>query len=344
MSNLRGFLWSMGRCGLKAISDSIRACTDAEATHWIDTARFIESPQYHFMTHPRPFIFVMHQPQYAAAFQSLLATNRELPVLFVVREPLANLRSCAKTFLTSYIARRVDATAALVAKGQFASADIRPEAVDSWLLPMVDYWGHWLAIKASRHLVVEFDDLAANRFVDTVRNICDFLNLDVVAPIEDSGPANLWCDVFFAGYTRTISFLDRDLELRFSRWPDYWHEAGLVRIGELQCAALGEMLGGNTKVYVHAKAEKLLTEGRFDREREGFAKLIEVEEVAQALAAQLTSDYRDTMAFVDRELVIFQTMVARKFDAKYGDGMKKFLQANPVLARKWSSTPAVLAS
>ena len=337
MSNLRGFLWSMGRCGLKAISDTINSCTGADATGWIDAARFIEAPNYFCLTYPKPFVLTMHQPQFLPAFQSIVAQCRQTPVVFVVRDPTANLNSCAKTFLTSFIGRRVDEIARLVDQGGYVANSINPEAIAQWLLPMVNYWGQWSAVKDSPHLIVEFQDLAAENYPDTLAEICDFFKLERTAPIAASGDANIPCDVFFAGYLRKFTILDRAIELRFSRWRDYWHEPGVVRLGELRSPALAEILGGGTRLNVLAKADQLLTEGWMQREQDGFAALMSRDEVAEAIASQVVRDYRNAMRFVDREVASFQALVRRKFDAAYGRDMKRFLDAHPSLATKWSS-------
>lgn len=344
MSHLQGFLWSMGRCGMKAISDTIRRCTPADVTNWVDAPRLLSAQRYYFLTYPKPFVFVMHQPQYAAKFSSVLAANRQTPVIFVVRDPLPNLISCAKTFLTSFVARRVDDIARHVAQGNSVACAINPDAITEWLIPMVDYWGHWNAVEKSPYLLVDFDDLSSQRYVETLSGICEFLKLEITSPIVDSGPANLACDVFFAGYVRNFAILDRSLELRFSRWDDYWNEPGLTRIGQISSDNLAPILGGSTRLNVHVRADQALCEGRFTQERIAFALLAERDEVVQPIVAQVLKDYRDTLGFVERDLLHFQALVQQRFEAKYGHGLKRFYKTHPHIAEKWTSYKLARAS
>ena len=105
MSNLRGFLWSMGRCGTKSILDTINACTTAEMPSWVDTAQFVNA-DYFLRLYSRPLALVLHMPQDTAAYEALLRNHRHIPGVLTVRDPIPNLKSYAKVFKKSFVGRQ----------------------------------------------------------------------------------------------------------------------------------------------------------------------------------------------------------------------------------------------
>jgi len=336
MSKLGGFLWSMGRCGTKAVGQTITQHTNAKVVGWVDAPRFIEAPNYFLQTYPRPFVLTMHQPQYTAQFISLLSQRRQIPVVYTVRDPVPNLESYAKIFLSSYISRRIDEIKKHVGTGGSIVASINHQAVDQWLLPMCDYWRQWTAIKDSPHLLVDFAELGEERFVQTITRMCDFFRLERIQPITWTGTANAECDNFFIGYVRQFSVLGRPMELRFSRWPDYWGEPGLVTLGGLRSPVLDEILAPETVLNVHVRADRLLTAGSIEEEREGFALLLSNDKLRDAIASQIVKDCKDSKVLIERELKTFQATLIKKFEAKYLAGVRKFVLAHPALTANWS--------
>lgn len=326
----------MGRCATKAVSETITRATGAEATSWVDTPKFIESPNYFLRTYPAPFVVTLHHPQLCDAFAALVAAHRDVPVVFTVRDPVANLESYAKTFLTSFVARRVDEAAKLAAQGGSVAGSINPQALDQWLMPTANLWRQYNAVKDSPHLLVDFSELREPQFVATMERICDFLKLERRAPIAWASESNTDCDRFLVGYMRKFSLFDRALELRFTRWNDYWGEFGLVTLGALKSPVLSEMLGGDDTLIVHAKADQVLTEGRIAAEREAFAALLAEPGVSDKIAAQIIKDFKQTTGLVDRELTQFQDKLVRQFMRTSRDGVRRFLKAFPALETQWA--------
>lgn len=335
MMNLRGFLWSMGRCATKAVSETISRATEAEATSWIDTPRMAAAPHYFLRTYPMPFVLTLHHPQQCDAFAALVAAHRNLPVVLTLRDPIANLESYAKTFFTSFVARRVDEATKRASAGVSVLAAINPKALDEWLMPTADLWRQYSAVKDSPHLILDFSALQEAGFVETMTRVCDFLRLAVKSPIVWTSEANTECDRFLVGYVRTFALFDRRLELRFSRWPDHWSESGLVTLGTLESAVLEEMMGAAGPLYVHAKTDQLLTEGRLAREREAFAALLAEPGMSDKIAAQVAADCRQVAAIVARELPALQEALIKRFMATSRDGVRRLLKLHPDLETHW---------
>lgn len=332
---LKGFLWSMGRCATKAVADSLTDASDCEATCWVDTAKIIEAPGFHLGLLDRPTVVTLHHPQFLDAFGKLLAQYRDLPVVFTVRDPIANLESFAQTFLTSFVARRVEEAAQHVSKGGSIVAAINPAALEQWLMPTSHLWRQYAAVKDSRHLVVDFSELGADHFAGTMTRIAEFLGLSCHSPFAWSGEANGQADRFLVGYARTFNVLDRKIELRFTRWQRYWGEPGLVSLGTLRSAILAPLVGAEGSLTVQAKSDQLLTHGRLDRELAAFGRLLETPEVAHALAAQVAADYAKTDEIVTRELPAMQANLVGQFERTQRDGVRRFLKAHPGLEPNW---------
>jgi hypothetical protein len=333
---LKGFLWSMGRCATKAVAETISAATDAEATSWVDTAKIIEAPRYHLQLLDRPTVLTLHHPQFLNAFGKLLDDHATKPVVFTVRDPIANLESFAATFLTSFVARRVDEAAQHVAAGKSIVAAINPAALDEWLMPTSHIWRQYSALKGSPHLVVDFSELGDAQFAATMTRICDFLGLQLTSPIQWTGEANGASDRFLVGYMRSFQILDRKIELRFTRWDDYWGDPGVVTLGTLESHLLDPIIGAGGRLFVQAKSDQLLTEGRLDRERAAFAKLLADPALSDTLATQIAVDHAKTEAIVKRELPALQAQLVRQFHKTQRDGVRRFLKAHPALEDNWA--------
>jgi hypothetical protein len=343
MTNLKGFLWSMGRCATKAVSDMITQTTNAHATSWVDTPRILEAPRYFMRAYPDPFVLTLHHPQLCEAFAALVGAHRDQPVVFTVRDPIANLESYAKTFLTSFIARRVEEAQKIVQQGGSIVAAINTQALDQWVMPTANLWLQYNALKDSPHLIVDFSELGEAQFVQTMTRICDFLALERKAPIGWTSESNTDCDRFLIGYLRRFTLMDRALDLRFTRWDNYWGEFGLVTLATLKSPVLEPMLGPDMPLYIQVKADQLLTEGRHAAERAGFAQLLAEPGVSEAIATQVMSDYQKTSALVERELPTLQDKLVRQFMKTYRDGARRLLKAEPALEPHWDRFQAVLA-
>lgn len=336
MDNLKGFLWSMGRCATKAVSETITQVTQAEATSWVDTPRIIEAPAYFLRSYPRPFVLTLHHPQFCDAFAKLVAAHPTIPTVFTVRDPIANLESYAGTFLTSFIARRVDEAVKMKEKGQSISASINPQALDQWLMPTANLWKQYQAVKDSPLMLVDFSELGQAHYAQTMTRICAHFGIEVNAPISMESEANTACDRFLVGYVRNFRLFDRTLELRFTRWADYWGEPGLVTLGALRSSVLDEMLGADGPLIVQARADQLLTEGRIERERAAFANLLSDPALTKAIGSQIASDYARTGQIVRDELPALQDKLVRQFMKTNRDGVRRLLKAHPQLETHWN--------
>jgi hypothetical protein len=282
-----------------------------------------------------PFVLTLHHPQFCDAFAKLLAAQRSVPTVFTVRDPVANLESYTNTFLTSFIARRVDDAAMAKEKGQNVSAAINAKALEQWLMPTANLWRQYSAVKDSPHLLIDFSELGQAHFVQTMERICAFYGLETKAPAFWAGEANTDCDRFLVGYVRNFRLIDRTLELRFTRWDDYWGESGLVSLGTLHSTRLQDVTGDSGPLYVHARADQLLTEGRIEHERQAFARLFADPALSDALATQIATDFRRTGEIVAQELPALQASLVRQFMKTNRDGVRRLLKEHPALEERW---------
>lgn len=344
MTNLKGFLWSMGRCGTKALVETITDCTSADAPSWVDTPRLVDASGYFLKSYPNSFVVTLHFPQHYASYVSLLNQFRDRPVVLTVREPISNLKSYAKVFLNSYISRRVNDVIAHVARGGTVVGAIQPVVFDQWVVPIVDYWQHWSAICGSPNMVVDVTDLDESRFVDTMTDICDFLGLERTRPVAWQGVGNRECDNFFVGYAREFTILGRKMELRFSRWNNLWSEPGLVTLGALRAPELDGLLGEGVPLYVHAKADRLLTAGSIDRERDAFSALLGEPSLSGPLAVEIVRDHDLVRSLVQNELETLQRLLIAKYKAAYSQSVEKFVMEHPALRERWSDMSARAAA
>jgi hypothetical protein len=335
MGNLKGFLWSMGRCATKAVSETISHMTETEATSWVDTPKIVAAPNYYLHTYPTPFVLTLHHPQFCDAFAKLVAAHRSIPTVFTVRDPVANLESYANTFLTTFVARRVDEAVKIKEKGQSVSAGINPQAIEQWLMPTANLWKQYNAVKDSPYLLIDFSELSQAHFAETMARICNFYRLEIKTPAVWTGEANTASDRFLIGYLRTFRLVDRSLDLRFTRWDDYWDESGLVSLGTLRSARLRALTGDDGPLHVHARADQLLTEGRIERERQAFARLLAEPALSDAMAMQIVSDFERTVEIVAQELPGLQAAVVRQFMKTSRDGVRRLLKEHPALEDHW---------
>ncbi|MBV9549850.1 MAG: hypothetical protein JO256_09285 [Alphaproteobacteria bacterium] len=334
---MRGFLWSMGRCGTKAIWDTINTCTTGEMPSWVDTVQFVESPDYFLQLYSRPFVLALHLPHHTHAYQTLLQDHPHLPVVMAVRDPLPNIKSYAKVFLTSYVSRRIDEVARTLACGGTIIGSINPAAIDQWLMPMIDYWRHWSIIEKSPHRIVDLTDLDEMRFGTTLTEITDLFRLDRTTPIAWTGIGNTEIDSFLLSYRRELPLLGRKIELYFTRWRNFWPEPGLVTLGTLRSPLLDPLIGPDEYLFVHARADKLLSWGGIEREREALGLILGHPELSQMIAAVVIEDHALVTGMVGNELDEFQNVLIAKFNASYRSGVERFLQAHPWLQERWSS-------
>jgi hypothetical protein len=327
----------MCRCGTKAIIETINDCTDLEMQGWVDTQRFVDAPDYLIPLYPRPFGLTFHFPQHTPSYEALLQNHRDIPAVFTVRDPVPNLKSYARVFLNSFVSRRIDDIVTHAAAGNSIVGMINPLALDHWVMPMMDYWHHWSAMKNSPHKVVDFDDVLEARFVETMNEICDLFGLERTKPIAWSGVGNTESDTFFVGYAREFAILGRKLQLRFSRWNGLWSEPGLVMIGTLRAPALDVLLGPGAGLHVHAKADQLLCEDTIARERDAFSVIMSDPEFSRAMAEVIVRDYELVTKLVGSELEELQDILVEKFEDSYLPSVERFLRAHPALAQRWTS-------
>lgn len=344
MTNLRGFVWSMGRTGTKAILETINTHTNAEQLSWVDTPRFIETPDYYFALYPRPFVLTLHAAQHAAQYAAMLARYRDTPVVFAVRDPIAHVKSYARVFLNSYIGRRIDEVVAHVKSGRRVVGSINFALFDETQLPAFDYGRHWSAIKQSPHKVIDMSDLAESKFAQTLTEICELFGLRRTHPITWPGIANISTDSFILNYRRTFPILGRKLQLRFTRWKEQWAESGLVTVAALRSPLLDDLIGPGGSLYVQMKADHLLTYGRIDRERETFSIMFDDPETRDNFAAVIMEDYGVVNGLVEGELTALQGILIRRVEAMYRDGVDRFLSEHPEIRQKWSGVAAQQAA
>jgi len=336
MNNLRGFLWSMGRSGTKAIIETINDHTDADQLSWVDTPRFIEAPGYFFSLYPRPFGLTLHVAHHTAQYETMLRQRRSTPVIFAVRDPIPHLKSYARVFLNSYIGRRIDGIIAHTRAGNTVVDSINPVALEKEHLPTIDYWRHWNTIKHSPNKIVDFSDLRESRFVETMTEVCDLFGLQIKRPINWAGIANTESDSFIINYMREFPILGRKFNLRFTRWNSLWSEPGLVTLGTLRSSLLDGMIGPGGSLYVQAKAEHLLTYGGIEREREAMSTSLNDQETRDNFAAVILEDYNAVSNLVNNELETFQNILIKQYELMYRDGIDRFLREHPALREKWS--------
>jgi hypothetical protein len=204
-------------------------------------------------------------------------------------------------------------------------------------MPMTDYWRYWSTIKKSPHMIVDFSDIGAERFVDTMTGICDFFALKRTKPITWSGVANTECDNFLVGYAREFPIMDRKFRLQFTRWRGHWSEPGQVPLGTLHSSVLDKLMGVGTPLYVHTNADGLLTHDQIAREREAFSKILGDAEMRDMLAAVIVEDHALVTEMVNRELAALQDLLIAKFSLSYRKSVEDFLRVHPDLQQKWSS-------
>jgi hypothetical protein len=336
MSNLRGFLWSMGRCGTKAILDTINACTTTEMPSWVDTEQFINS-DYFIQLYSRPFALALHFPQHISAFEHLVRNHRQTPVVMTVRDPIPNLKSYAIVFLKSFVSRRIDQIAGILASGKSIIGNVDPAAIDHMIMPMIDYWRHWSVIKDSPHRIVDLSDLEEPRFVETLSGICDLFDLEPTRPIRWTGVGNTESDGFFLSYRREFPLLGRNLELHFTRWGGLWGEPGLVTLGTLRSPLLDGLIGPGGSLYVHGKTDQLLCAGGIEREREALGVLLNDPEMGQMIAEVIVEDHGLVTKWVQNEQEEMQNILLAKFEESYRRDVEKFLAVHPWLLERWSS-------
>jgi hypothetical protein len=336
MSNLRGFLWSMGRCGTKAILDTINACTTAEMPSWVDTAQFVNA-DYFLQLYSRPFALALHFPHDMAAYETLLQNHRHVPVVLTVRDPIPNLKSYATVFLKSFVSRRIDQIAAILASGRSVISCIDPTAIDGMIMPMIDYWRHWSIIKGSPHRIVDLSDLEEPRFVETMTEICDLFGLQRTRPITWTGVGNIESDGFLLSYRREFPLLGRKLELRFTRWKGLWGEPGLVTLGTLRSPVLDGLIGPGGSLYVHGKTDQLLCSGGIEREREALGLILNHPDMSQMIADVIVEDHALVTKMVQAEQEAMQNILIAKFDESCRHGVEQFLAAHPWLLERWTS-------
>ena len=334
----------MGRSGTKVIIDTINNHTDAEQLSWIDTPRFIDAPNYFFSLYPGRFGLTLHLCHQTAIYENMLRLMRATPVVLTVRDPVAHLRSYARLFLNSYVARRIDGAVAYVRSGKTIVSSVNLKQLDEDHVPTFDYWRHWSAIKNSPHMIVEFGDLGEARFVRTLNDVCDLFGLERKSPITWPGIANSASDGFIFNYAREFPILDRNLELRFTRWKSLSNEPGLVTLGTLRSPLLDIAFGANTELTVQAKADTLLTYGSIAREQEAFALLLSDAEMKDNIAAVIAEDYDIVGQLVDREIDAMHDVLLRKYNATCREGVEKFLREHPAIAEKWSMAAAKKAA
>jgi hypothetical protein len=335
-TNLRGFLWSMGRSGTKAILDTINAHTDVEQLNWIDTARFMGAPQYLFSLYPRPFCLTLHLCHHTGLYEQILRQLRTTPVVYAVRDPASHIRSFARVHLNSYISRRIDSVVAWTRSGKTVVSAINPESLAEAHIPTFDHWRHWSAIKQSPHKVVDFEDLKQPRFVQTMNGICDLFGLERTHEIVWPGVANSEHDSFIINYTREFPIIDRKLNLWFTRWENYWNEPGLVSLGTLRSPQLDKIVGPGGQLYVHAKATELLTSGGLEREREAFALFLADATFRENFAAVIAEDFRVVRLMVDRELDAMCKLLTGMYERSCKEGVERFLAEQPQLRASWA--------
>ncbi len=336
MSNLRGFLWSMGRCGTKAILDTINACTTAEMPSWVDTEQFINA-DYFMQLYSRPFALALHFPQHIAAFEQLVRSHRQTPVVMTVRDPIPNLKSYAKVFLKSFVSRRIDQMAEILGSGKSIISNVDPAAIDHMIMPMIDYWRHWTAIKDSPHRIVDLSDLEEPRFVETLTEICELFGLKRTRPIRWTGVGNTENDGFFLSYRRELPILGRKLELHFTRWSGLWGEPGLVTLGTLRSPLLDGLIGPGGSLFVHGRADQLLCSGGIEREREALRLILEHPELSQMIAEVIVEDHGLVTKMVQDEVEAMQNILIAKFEESFRRDMERFLAVHPWLLERWSS-------
>jgi hypothetical protein len=338
MTNLRGFVWSMGRTGTKVILETVNACTNAEQLSWIDTPRFIEAPDYYFQLYSRPFVLTLHSGQHINQYAAMLERYRKVPVVYAVRDPVPHIKSYARVFLNSYIGRRIDDVVAHVKSGKSVVGTINLKLFDDAQLAQFDYGRHWSAIKSSPHKIVDMSDLGEETFVQTLTEICDMFGLPRTKPIAWPGIANSTTDSFILNYRRTFPVLGRKLELRFTRWRDLWAEPGLVTVAVLRSPQLDPLVEPGGSLYVQMKTEHLLSYGRIERERDAFALLFSDQGMREDFAAVIAEDYEIVSGLVEKELGALQKMLTERFERSCREGVERFLTEHPALRQKWSGS------
>lgn len=342
MTQLKGFLWSMGRGATKAVSSTLQACTGIDALDWVDSRVLVQCPQFASHALRRPCVLTLHHPELLQLYAKMLSEKPGIPVVLTFRDPIANLESYAQTFLTSFIARRIDEVEKFVAQGGEAHRMINPKALEEWLLPACNLEAQYLAVKGSPHMIVDFAELSKNQFQSTIRRICRFFDLKVQVGPDWAGEANTECDRFLIGYRRTFRILDRSLELSFTRWKDFWVEPGQLSLGTLRSAHLTAWLGTDQPLYVFGRSDQLMGEGRLDMEREAFASLLAETSIADAIAKQLVSDSQRTVAAVKPALHGLQAQLLAQFLSQHNPGIMRLVKTCPGIDTHWTQWKDVM--
>lgn len=338
--HLKGFLWSVGRCGTKAFVEAINGHTDARSLNWIDSPNVVESPEYFGRLATGGFVPTLHQPQLCDKFAQLVQSYPDLPVVYSVRDPISNLRSFAEVFLSSFIGRRIDEIAAFEKKGGAVEKTFNPELLDQLVLPSADIWGHYKGFKDSPHLIVEFSEIGEASFVETMTRVNEFLGLETTTPIVWPGVSNRGCDKFFVFYTRAFQLFDRNINLYFTRWKDYWPEQNLKKIGTLKSTALDPVIGEGEELQVLASTSQLCTEDLWAFEMEAFDTLFSDAAAADKIADQVVADYEYVTQTVAREAPAIKNKLCAKFDKTYRNGVRRFLKEHPDYLDLWTDWSA----
>jgi hypothetical protein len=346
MQSLKGVHLAFGRVGTKAVSDAIAAHTDTNVVTWFDADRILASPRYYLAGSQRPFVMSYHHLIHFEQFKRLIAQNPSCPIVFSVRDPIANLKSFARTMLVSYICGHYNEIKKLAAQGKFLA--LAPDTIEQDFAPIVDYWRYWQAIKRSPNMIVDLSDLSEARFVGTMNRICDFLHLERSTPIVWPGQANSEAAGFLLHYRMDIDFLDREMELFFSLTQDDGavHDAGpgLVLVGTLPSELLGDFVGPGKTVHVHIKADAMLSQSQLARERETFATFVAVGSVKKQLAAKMLEDYGLIIGLVDALHPMTEAAFIDVFHKRFAAGIVEFLRAHPWLEERWQCAAQLKAA
>lgn len=333
--HLKGFLWSVGRSGTKAIIDSINSHTSARSVNWQDSSKLIESPKFFNQYANVDFVPTLHFPRLCGLYGEIVKENPELPVVYAVRDPISSIQSYADAFLATHISRQIDKMKEHEAKGGKILATFDHQLLDQLAIPSADIWGHYKAFKHSPHLIVEFSELGEASFVDTINRMNDFLGLETTSSVVWPGISNQACDKFLGHYRRTFQILDRIVELHFIRWDNYWPDHNLIKLGTLKSDRLKDLAGEEGELQVLAPSAQICTEDQWQFERDAFQNLLSDVEVVETLATQIVDDFNYMVDTVKREVPALKEALCTKFDKTQRKGVRRFLKEHPEYADLW---------
>ncbi len=338
-SPLKGFLWGMGRSGVKAVLEIINSGSDQTLFDWNTSLSIMQSPEFFEPFCRKPHSLLMHMPRSIETYKTVLARHPELPLVHLVRDPLANFKSHATATFISYAANRTDEVAKGFASGGADFVNNLANYVLGYANSATCCHEHSQLFGSRPVFLIDTRELSPDNIQASAAGICGHLGGLAKPDFKPVEQSNIGIDRYLNTRKLPFRFNDRTITLHVTRWGEVGRDPGYAKVTTIPSEKMANSAFKADSLDVYVPMTELLPMPHMPRDLALLERNFEEQETVDHLVRELEQGYNTTLELTARFEKLAKNAMIEVYLKAHSTAIGQFAERNPKLLDLWDMEP-----